>query len=62
MLTQLIPLALYGFACWLVAHFGRDTKFGFWGNLAVAVFLSPIIGLLVLLAQDKRPAAETEEK
>lgn len=62
MLHQLLPVAFYLFLCWLVGHFGKDTKFGFWGNIAVAVLLTPLIGLLVLLAQDKSEAAAEEEK
>ena len=47
----LVPYILF---CWLLAYFGRDHKFGFWGNFWVSVVLTPIVGIVVLLAQDKR--------
>lgn len=45
----------------LVAYLGRDRKFGFWGYLAASLLISPIIGLLLVLASDKKaaPAAAT---
>jgi hypothetical protein len=59
-MSGLISLGIYIFACWLVGHFGEDTKFRFWGNFAISFFLTPIVGLVVLLAQDKRPKEEAE--
>jgi hypothetical protein len=47
----LVPYVLF---CWLLAYFGRDLKFGFWGNFWVSIVLTPIVGIVVLLAQDKR--------
>ena len=34
---------------------GRDYKFGFWGNFLISLLFTPIIGLIVILAQDRRP-------
>ncbi|MGA2692584.1 MAG: hypothetical protein ABSF76_09475 [Opitutaceae bacterium] len=50
---------LYVGTCALVAYFGRERKFGFWGYFAASVVFLPIIGLLLVLASDKkaRPAA-----
>jgi len=47
----LLPYVLF---CWLLGHFGRDLKFGFWGNFWVSIVFTPIVGILVILAQDKR--------
>jgi hypothetical protein len=40
----------------LVAAFGMNRKFGFWGYLFASLMLSPAIGLLLVLASGKRPA------
>ncbi|HVW22326.1 MAG TPA: hypothetical protein VHC86_14020 [Opitutaceae bacterium] len=40
----------------LVAYIGKDRKFGFWGYFFCAFILTPIIGLVVVLASDKKPA------
>ena len=49
-------LILYVASCCLLGHLGRDCKFSFWGNFWVSIILTPVIGLVVLLAQDHRPA------
>ena len=53
-----VPFAgviLYVLACWLIALLGRSGKFGFWGTFWTSVILTPIIGVVILLAQDNRP-------
>jgi len=35
---------------------GRGFKFGFWGNFVISLIFTPVIGVIVLLAQDPRPA------
>lgn len=56
---MLIPhlgfIIVYVGACWLMGFLGRNTKFSFWGNFWVSVVLTPVIGVVVLLAQDSRP-------
>ncbi len=52
-LYTILFAAVYIGLCWLIAHNGRTTKFGFWGNFAVSLVLSPLVGLLVLLAQER---------
>ncbi len=50
---------IYVGLCALVAYLGRDRKFGFWGYLAASILFDPVIGLLLVLASDKRtPAVE----
>jgi hypothetical protein len=46
-------LLLIGFS-WFMGLLGRDFKFGFWGNFLVSLIFTPIVGILVLLAQDRR--------
>ena len=33
--------------------YGHDRRLGFWGNLALAILLSPVLVLLVLLVTDE---------
>ena len=39
----------------LVAYIGKDRKFGFWGYFLCSFLLTPIIGLVIVLASDKKP-------
>jgi hypothetical protein len=50
----LVFLVLYVALCWLLGYLGRHAKFGFWGNFWVGIIFMPIIGVIVLLAQDLR--------
>ena len=53
----IIPLfgfILYTLGCLLMAYLGRNGKFSFWGNFFVSVIFTPIIGIIVVLAQDNR--------
>jgi hypothetical protein len=58
-----LSVVLYIGTCALVAYFGRDRKFGFWGYFAASMVFLPIIGVLLVLASDKKavpaPAAAT---
>jgi hypothetical protein len=38
----------------LVGFFGRHYRFGFWGYFFVSIFLTPIIGLLMLIAAEPK--------
>jgi len=42
----------------IVGYVGKDRKFGFWGYFFCSVLFTPIIGLIVTFASDKRPAPE----
>ena len=42
----------------IIGMIGKNTKFGFWGNFLVSVIMSPLVGLIVMLAQDQRPRPE----
>lgn len=41
-----------------VAWLGTHRKFGFWGYLFASLLFSPIVGVLLVVASDKRPALE----
>lgn len=34
----------------LVAYLGRNTRFGFWGNFFGSLLMTPMVGLLMVLA------------
>jgi hypothetical protein len=55
MLNHLTILLLYFGLCWLVALLGRQRKWGFWGYFWSSVFMSPLLGVLFLLASDPKP-------
>jgi hypothetical protein len=45
---------LYVGLCCLIAYWGRNRKFGFWGYLVASLLLDPVLGALLVLASDKR--------
>lgn len=42
----------------IVGYVGKDRKFGFWGYFFCSALFTPIIGLIIVFASDKRPAPE----
>ena len=52
MLVKLLP---YLILVALVAYIGKDRKFGFWGNFFCSLIFTPIVGLVIVFASDKRP-------
>jgi hypothetical protein len=52
----IIPIALMSA---LIGYLGRQHKFGFWGNFAISLVLTPLVGLLVYIAQT--PKQETQK-
>jgi hypothetical protein len=46
------PLLILGYliSCFLIALMGRNLRFRFWGYLFVSIMLTPIIGMLLLIA------------
>jgi hypothetical protein len=52
MLVKLIP---YLILVTIVAYIGRDRKFGFWGNFFASLLFTPLVGLVLIFASDKRP-------
>ncbi len=53
-IISVLPLI---FIAALIGYLGKTRKFGFWGNFAVSLFLTPIIGLLVFFAQSPKARA-----
>jgi hypothetical protein len=47
-------LLIYLFLCYLIAFFARNRKFGFWIYFVLSFIFTPLIGLIIALASDKR--------
>jgi len=47
-------VALYVLTCWMLGLVGRKKILGFWGLFLASIFLTPIIGLLLLLTSKKK--------
>jgi len=41
--------------CFVIALFGSNRNFGFWGYFFCSLALTPCVGAVALLASDKRP-------
>lgn len=53
---MIILVLLYIFIAAIVGFSGRGRKFGAWGYFFASILLTPVIGLLLVLASDRRPA------
>lgn len=51
----MIVNAVYLILCFVIAVLGVNRKFGFWGYFFCSLFLTPVIGALILFASDERP-------
>lgn len=52
----------YLLLCAAVAYVGRDRKLGFWGYLFASMLFTPLIGVVLLLASDKKVVVAAEAK
>ena len=50
---------VYLILCLIMGLLGRNRKFGFWGYFFGSVVLTPLMGLILVLASDKRPPNES---
>jgi hypothetical protein len=51
---------LYFAACFVIALFGSNRKFGFWGYFFASLLLSPLVGVLLVIGSDKRRSPREE--
>lgn len=51
----MIIVLVYIVLCLIIALIGSNRKFGFWGYFFCSLFLTPIIGSIILLGSDERP-------
>jgi len=47
-------ILIYIFICYLVALMGRNRKFGFWGYLFLSIFMTPIVGIMFVIASNRQ--------
>ena len=48
----LVSIVLYVLGAWVIALFGSNRRFGFWGYFFASLLLTPFVGLLLYLATD----------
>lgn len=53
-----VPILIF-VASVIVGLMGRNRKMGFWGYFFGSLLLTPIIGLLLVLASDSKPQASS---
>lgn len=57
-----MPLIIYIIICLIIGLLGVNRKFGFWGYFFGSIVLSPVIGLLLVLASDSRTDDSSEDE
>ena len=45
----------------IIGFFGRNRKFGFWGFFFASLLLTPLLGLLLLVASEKPVPKKSDE-
>ncbi|NDV85368.1 hypothetical protein GTW51_01490 [Aurantimonas aggregata] len=53
---------IWAVASWVIGMLGRDTRFGFAGNFLISFFFSPLVGIIVLIAADRRRPVEPRKR
>jgi hypothetical protein len=53
-----VPILIF-VASVIVGLMGRNRKMGFWGYFFGSLLLTPVIGLLLVLASDSKPQASS---
>lgn len=57
MLIHFLIITFYLIVCYAIGHLGAEKKFGFVGNFFASVFLTPLIGLIILIAQHNKASS-----
>ena len=52
------PHIAYALMCLLVGFFGRHRKLGFWGYLILAVWATPLVGLIIMQLGAPKPTPQ----
>ncbi|MCL2215253.1 MAG: hypothetical protein FWC06_08640 [Treponema sp.] len=47
---------------YFIGFLGRNRKLGFWGHFFASLLLTPIFGLLLIVATDPRKDEDTDKK
>jgi len=45
----------------IIGYFGRYRKFGFWGYFFASLLLTPLLGLLLLVASEKHVPEKSDD-
>lgn len=53
-------LLLCAMASLVVGWFGRNRKFGFWGYFFCSLALTPVVGVIILLASDSEKVEDRD--
>ena len=54
MFNPYLAIIIYIGLCLAIAFLGRNRKWGFWGYLWSSLFLTPLMGVMFLLASDPK--------
>ena len=54
-------VVIYVGSSFLIALLGKNRKFGFWGYFFASLLLTPVIGIILILASDPRPKPSSEK-
>lgn len=57
-MQQILTVLVFAFICflyYLVGKYGRDTALGFGGSILLAVFLTPVLAVIIIFFIKKRP-------
>jgi len=49
---MIVPFLITVAAAFVVAFLGRARKFGFWGYFFASMLMTPLVGLVLILASD----------
>lgn len=50
----MVVIFFYFLACFFIALFGINKKFGFWGYFFGSILLTPFVGIILLFASDDK--------
>lgn len=51
---HIIAIILYLLISYIVGIIGRNRKFGFYGYFFISIFITPLLGFLLILASDSK--------
>lgn len=58
-----MEIVLYILFSLIIAAMGTNRKFGFWGYFFCSLLLTPLIGIIIVLASDRRkPSTESHSR
>ncbi|CAA6801252.1 MAG: Unknown protein [uncultured Sulfurovum sp.] len=57
---HIIAIIIYLLISYLVGLLGKNRKFGFYGYFFISIFITPLVGLLLVLASDSKDKKEDE--